>query len=72
MAMNPNNGIMRMLNEGEKPKVNEQLFEVGEYIVIKGCVFSIQDITEDKVVLHPEPKEKFHFRSWWMGMGDEI
>ena len=62
MAMNSDSGIMRMLQEGEKTKVNEQLFEVGEYVVIKGCVFSIQDISPERVILKPEPKDKFHFR----------
>jgi hypothetical protein len=62
MAMDSDSGIMRMLNESEKPKVNETLFEVGEYLSIKGCVFSIQEISSEKVILKPEPKEKFHQR----------
>ena len=62
MAMDSDSGIMRMLQEGEKEKVNETLFEVGEYLLIKGCVFSIQDITPEKIVLKPEPKDKFHIR----------
>jgi hypothetical protein len=62
MAMNSENGVMRMLNEGEKLKGNETLFEVGEYLAIKGCVFSIQEISPEKVVLKPEPKEKFQQR----------
>ena len=62
MAMDADSGVMRMLQEGEKQKVNETLFEVGEFLSIKGCVFSIQEITPEKVVLHPEPKEKFHQR----------
>lgn len=62
MAMDSNSGIMRMLQEGEKQKVNETLFQVGEFIVIKGCIFSIQDISPEKMVLHPEAKEKFHTR----------
>ena len=62
MAMDSESGMMRMLNEGEKPKVNETLFEVEEYITIKGCVFSIQDISPEKMILKPEPKDKFHIR----------
>ena len=62
MAMDSDSGIMRELNEGEKPKVNETLFEIGEYLSIKGCVFSIQKISPEEIVLKPEPKEKFHQR----------
>lgn len=62
MAMDMDSGIMRMLQEGEKQKVNEQLFQVGEYISIKGCIFSIQDISPEKMTLKPEPKDKFHTR----------
>ena len=63
MAMDSNSGIMRMLPEGEQPKVNETLFEVGEFVVIKGCVFSIQDISPERIILKPEPKDKFHIRA---------
>ena len=60
--MNSDSGIIRMLQEGEKQKGDETLFAIGEYIVIKGCVFSIQDISPERIILKPEPKEKFHFR----------
>jgi len=65
MAMDMDSGIMRMLQpeEGkdvkEQLKVNEQLFEVGEYLSIKGCVFSIQAITPEVILLKPESKNKF-------------
>ena len=59
MAMNSEDGIMRMLQEGEKPKVEETLFYEGEYLNIKGCIFSIQEITPEKMVLKPEPRKNF-------------
>jgi hypothetical protein len=54
MAMDADSGIIRMLQEGEKQKVNELLS-------IKGCIFSIKDISVEEMILHPETKDKFHF-----------
>ena len=55
MACDPDSGMMRELQGGEKPKGKEVVFTHGELVTVKGCIFRIENIfpnPENRLILH--------------------
>ncbi len=55
MAMNPDTGQIRPLNSREDLKAGEVLFQQGELIDIRGCIFQVEQI-------YPNPDNKLILR----------